>query len=263
MFYSNNQIKNLITCGLCSSRFADPRIVPCGRTFCNKCIIQSDSEHFECLFKDKTHEIPLDGFVKNLVVESLINQNPHIVSRDENAEELRSKLAQLKSGLEYLRNPEQNSERRINTECSSVRNKIDLNTELAIQNLQSKRDELIKEVNDYEKECLEKLRNSNISNNNIVLEIENFYDTCLGLFEEYNIDNSKINKALANCPNYLDRIHSQKKIIDIEVFDNKIIKFIENKIDFQPIELNIIHKISKKKEQEKKSENIEFQVFIQ
>ena len=41
MFFSENDIKKLKTCPLCSEELHDPRVLDCGSTACNICITNS------------------------------------------------------------------------------------------------------------------------------------------------------------------------------------------------------------------------------
>lgn len=53
MFYLDSQIKTILVCDICKDIFSDPRVLPCGRTFCNDCIAQSSNSKFKCLCEKK------------------------------------------------------------------------------------------------------------------------------------------------------------------------------------------------------------------
>lgn len=53
MFYSTGQVKELLICSVCENAFTDPRVLPCGETFCNKCIESSQDKVFKCLCEKK------------------------------------------------------------------------------------------------------------------------------------------------------------------------------------------------------------------
>jgi hypothetical protein len=57
---SNNsdEVENLITCGLCSELYVDPRLLPCSHIYCARCIHQKGSinnnNHFQCPLCNQT-----------------------------------------------------------------------------------------------------------------------------------------------------------------------------------------------------------------
>ena len=53
----------------------DPRLLPCGKSVCHRCVdILADTykKRIKCENFGKTHEIPDDGFPKNLALQELL-----------------------------------------------------------------------------------------------------------------------------------------------------------------------------------------------
>ena len=69
----------LLECSICLQVYQDPRILPCGHTFCLKCI-QSSASHM-CPLCKRDWQPPINGFQglsKNFVVENFISSLPSV-----------------------------------------------------------------------------------------------------------------------------------------------------------------------------------------
>jgi hypothetical protein len=75
MFYQADQIDSILICSVCDNKMVDPRILPCGKSVCHKCvdvIADTDKKRIKCHNCGKIHEIPDDGFAKNLSLQELL-----------------------------------------------------------------------------------------------------------------------------------------------------------------------------------------------
>lgn len=228
MFYSDSQINNIIICELCKNKLSDPRNVPCGRTFCNDCIIQSSDNDFKCICEKERHEIPEEGFPRALAIANLLNQNPIGVSRGKIVEELMAKLEELINGLNDIQNSYDRSECRIIQHCDSIKNQIDLATETAIQNIQNQRETLLEKVNQHQKECLENLVHESSAKSKLeksLKEKKDFYENWQIKFEQHKIDDFEVRNALTTCKNYLRLLSEDHYYLKRYTHNNKIISF--------------------------------------
>ena len=72
-------VNSLLECCICLDAYQDPRILPCGHTFCLKCIQRNASE--VCSYCKTNFSLPATGFQglpTNFVVESFITSLPSV-----------------------------------------------------------------------------------------------------------------------------------------------------------------------------------------
>lgn len=228
MFYSSNQIKNQLLCQICKEIVSDPRVLPCGRTFCNNCVTKSDDNNFKCLCEKKCHAFPEDGFPVNQLIVGLLNQKPAHVSRGESAEYLWRQLGKINIGIYDIENSLSQSEQTIKERCCSLRNEIDILTETALQSIQNQREELLKKVIAYEQECLENLTKNDHIKTELEKSIKNlkeFSKNCQNLFEKHEIDVDECERTIKDSENYLIKINRDKINLRTFMFNDKIMKF--------------------------------------
>ncbi|XGW26654.1 hypothetical protein V3C99_007340 [Haemonchus contortus] len=86
----NKEIENLLTCCICTTRYSEPKVLPCQHTFCLQCLemcvrfhIISQSEKLICPICRVEHSIPSEGvqaFPSNYTIIDLLN-NPALVAQ--------------------------------------------------------------------------------------------------------------------------------------------------------------------------------------
>ena len=75
MFYQADAIDGILICKICDNKMVDPRLLPCGRSVCHRCvdlIADTDKKRIKCQNCAKIHVIPDDGFLKNLTIQELL-----------------------------------------------------------------------------------------------------------------------------------------------------------------------------------------------
>ena len=153
MFYQENKINHLKTCAVCRKTFSDPRIIPCGHTFCKYCIItlknKEDETKLTCFKCQKEHTmINTTDFRVNMIVCELIEEKPNEVIHSKNMAELKKSLNLLYEGIESLQSNLDNGALAIYEHCSKLRRDVQLNTELLIEKIKDYNEKLINEIND-------------------------------------------------------------------------------------------------------------------
>lgn len=103
MNFEAKDILEELICPNCQMKFADPRILPCGQTCCQKCVeelirnIESVND-FTCPFCASIHHVPTQiGFPRNLMADKLVNLSRIKVSINENCKRLDEYLKKLSS----------------------------------------------------------------------------------------------------------------------------------------------------------------------
>ena len=75
MFFQADAINNVLICKICDTKMVYPRILPCGKSICHRCvdlIADTEKKRIKCENCAKIHEIPDEGFPKNLALEELL-----------------------------------------------------------------------------------------------------------------------------------------------------------------------------------------------
>jgi hypothetical protein len=170
MFYEHNQVEDLLNCGHCGERFDVPLLLPCWKTCCQRCINKSldkSTGGLNCPFCQTCHKIPVDGFVTNDTLASLLKLKPVDVRRAEQFKKTCDLFKQLQYNLDNLDEIETiqktslNKNKHLNNnDCDNgyvdyfeiVRNAIRTNTQSFIQETCRYRDNLLHDVDTLEKQ---------------------------------------------------------------------------------------------------------------
>ncbi|CAF0882673.1 unnamed protein product [Brachionus calyciflorus] len=142
-----------ILCPTCHEIFTDPIMLPCGETICSKCTPKVYTDKIFCSFCHALHKIPENGFQNN---KNLLKTLNSIVS-DDKIQELRDLKKNIEADFEEVKTKLESSDAKISDYCQRVINKIDLAAELKINEINKIRDEMIKQVLEYQSTCLAKI----------------------------------------------------------------------------------------------------------
>jgi hypothetical protein len=231
MFFTENQIKDKTTCGKCKTIFNDPRSLPCGECICNKCILNGigdkSSNEFNCFCCDEIHNVPRNGFPVNKIVLSFLEMKPQAEIKFNVWEEFKKQLKQMKGNLDNLISKVNSSDEIVTEHCEMVKNQIDTKTESLIQKIESYREVLLKEVDDYELECKDNIKKAKIN-------FEKKMKESCRLFDEYNeylnkqiIDENVLAQMNKNAIKQTKSLEGKLNKFNVVIFNNNKIKFNE------------------------------------
>src|SRR5690606_15275267 len=93
MFYQESMIKSVLTCPICKQLFDDPKLLPCGDTFCHECILSlvkstDDNKQVQCTECSQVHQMPHNGFTSIRLFEQFNKQKPSHVYRGKRVKKL-------------------------------------------------------------------------------------------------------------------------------------------------------------------------------
>jgi hypothetical protein len=239
MFFDEASIRNLLKCKLCNSNFFDqPRILPCGKTVCENCIIDiehSNNQKFKCSLCFKDHEIPKDGFILNELAFEMISIQPDEVSRSQICEQFKNELKNLDKLIHELNFNSENGADIINQHCFEQRRLIQLSTETKIQEINkieeiNKLNEIfIDEVDNYEKKCINSYRNKEKSFrkivNNLIDEANSFLNKMQLYLKEYQINDAYITSYILISDSFKSKLKDELENIKFITFGNDLICF--------------------------------------
>ena len=163
MFYDEASINKLIVCKVCDEKLQDPRVLPCGKSICFKCVdILSDTSktHVKCQHCGKMHDIPHNGFLPNDEIAELARLKANDVKRGKKIEELKKINNSIKAKVAKLETDQRIGDVKIREQYDNVLN----NVQQAIEEAHSKLDEFhanfMSYVDGYEKNCQSELKKS-------------------------------------------------------------------------------------------------------
>jgi hypothetical protein len=136
MFYQADQIDNILICSVCDNKLVDPRILPCGKSVCHRCVdilADTDKKRIKCQHCAKTHEIPDEGFPKILALQKLLECEAKEVSHSNQMEEFKKLLDTLNVTKQSIESTMECGDATIRDHCDKVRNDMQLAIEQAQQ----------------------------------------------------------------------------------------------------------------------------------
>jgi hypothetical protein len=156
-----SSISELIKCPLCRQVYQDPRMLPCGYSLCERCILSLtdnlDIDEFDCQLCLDTHTITstvankLQQFPLNLFIVELCSRAPHLVQTNE----LKDKLSVLDSSYKELERTYHASLDIIHGYCEQVRQEVSTSGETFINKAKRLIKDNLEAVGHYEAECVQ------------------------------------------------------------------------------------------------------------
>lgn len=180
MFYEEKVIREIIICPICSNKYNDPRILPCGRSMCFDCIqnIIDKNNTLNCNLCKGKHERPPNGFIKNMDLSKLLESKSKEIYRSETVEELKAKLKDLDLKSSALCNDLKNNEMIITNRCDLIKKDVSSVADRIHRKVNKYVEDMFKIIDDYQNECISKFKlNTNYQNsiNNFLNEANLFY----------------------------------------------------------------------------------------
>lgn len=105
MFFPEDDINEELLCQKCECKFNDPRILPCGQSFCQLCIEElmanESNDRLKCPHCSSEHQ-PADraGFPSNIVLVKLLKKRSVEVSRGETVKQFQNDLKRIEAKIE-------------------------------------------------------------------------------------------------------------------------------------------------------------------
>ena len=157
MFFEEKKINDILDCSKCGERLDEPKILPCGDNVCSSCVstICVNNNKFECIVCNEQYVMPEKGLPTSKKLSALSALQPTEVSRGKSVESLKHKLKEIKNKLSSLIFGAQNGIDFIKGYCSNLKNDAQLAAEKLIEQINDCNDDFIKEINEYEKNCIQ------------------------------------------------------------------------------------------------------------
>jgi hypothetical protein len=247
MFYQAEKIDSILICSVCENRMVDPRILPCGKSVCNRCVdllTDTDNKRINCQNCAKIHEIPDEGFLINQIAKEMIKCEADQVLQSSQIAEFKQLLDTLNAARQSIESTLECGDAKIRDHCDKVRNDM----QLAIEQAHAKLDEIHKgfmyEIDNHEKECQAKFKS--IKQNKVDIEkalngSNELLSKSNKLLKQFKIDQSEFAVLFESAQSILNNLEQIKDGIQKEMFNESLLKFEREK----SFDSSVIGKIAK------------------
>jgi hypothetical protein len=263
MFYQAANIDSILICEVCDNKLVDPRILPCGKSVCHRCVdilADSDKKRIKCQNCAKIREIPDDGFLKNLALQKLLEFEAKEVSHSNHIEEFKLLLNSLNTMRHSIEMTLVCGDSKIRDHCDKVRNDMQLAIEQAHAKLDEFHKDFMDDIDSHEKECQAKfklIQQNKVDINKALNDSNELLSKSNRLLSQFKIDQSEL-MTLSESANFLlSNLETIKVGIHREMFNESLLKFekqknfdssVIGKIFKQNIELSFLENIENMRE---------------
>jgi hypothetical protein len=235
MFFQADAINNVLICKICENKMVDPRILPCGKSVCHRCVdilADTNKKRIKCQYCAKIHEIPDNGFLKNLALQELLEFEAKEVLQSSHVEELKKILDKLNSTKQSIESTLECGDATIRNHCDKVRDEMQLAIEQAREKLDEFHKDFMDEIDNHEKECQAKFK-SILQNKPDIEKAINESNELLSksnqLLKQFKIDQSQLETLFESAQPLLTNLEQIKDGILTNMFNKSLLKFKRQK----------------------------------
>jgi hypothetical protein len=259
MFFQADAINTILICKICDTKMVDPRILPCGKSMCHRCvdlIVDTDKKRIKCQNCAKIHEIPDEGFPKNLSLQELLECEAKEVLQSNHIEEFKKLLDILNATKQSIETTLESGDAKIRDHCDKVRNDMQLAIEQAHAKLDEFHKDFMGEIDNHEKQCQAKFKF--IQQNKVEIEtaLNDSNELLLKsnhLLKQFKIDQTELATLFESARSLQTNLEQIKDEIQTNMFNGSLLKFEKQK----SFDSNVIGKIVKQNIELYFLENIE------
>jgi hypothetical protein len=238
-YFLGSAIETELVCLSCKTRYEIPKVLPCGYTICKSCeldlIIIKDTKKIECLFCNEEHELPKNGFPINKSIANMLGKSSLTVNRGDVHDATTKKICELKSISSNFMNDLNDPIEKIKTYCELQKSKIELKTESMKQYLEKYCDNLTNQINNFEKECLEKNQNQGKFDNfkRFIAKCDKQYETMSVFLNKPDIQDKDLKIKYKEASSLINDLENDKKAFESVVFNKRKLCFTENDFELE------------------------------
>jgi hypothetical protein len=260
MFFQAEAINNVLICKICENKMVDPRLLPCGKSVCHRCvdiIADTDKKRIKCENCAKIHEIPDEGFPKNLALQELLECEAKEVFRSSQIEEFKRFLDILNDIKQSIESTLECGDAKIRDHCDKVRNDMQLAIEQAHAKLDEFHNDFMDGIDNHEKECQANFKSIRQNKADIEKALNELLSKSDYLLKQFQIDQDELSILFESAQLHLNNLEQIKDGIQREMFNESLLKFekqksfdssVIGKIVKQNIELYFLENIEKMRE---------------
>jgi hypothetical protein len=263
MFYQAEKINRILICKICDTKMVDPRLLPCGKSVCHRCVdflADTDKKRIKCQNCAKIHEIPDEGFLKISALQELLDCEAKEVSHPNQIDEFKTLLNSLDTIKQSIESTMECGDVKIRDHCDKVRNDMQLAIEQAHAKLDEFHKDFMVEIDNHEKECqaMFKLIQKNKGDIEKALNDSNqLLSKSDHLLKQFKIDQTQLETLFQSGLSLLANLEATKDKLQREMFNGSLLKFerpksydssVVGKIVKQNIELYFLENVEKMRE---------------
>jgi hypothetical protein len=247
MFYQAEKIESILICQVCENKIVDPRLLPCGKSVCHRCvdiIAETDKKRIKCQNCAKIHDIPDEGFLKNLALQELLECEAKEVSQSNHIKEFKILLETLNATKQNIESTLECGDATIRDHCDKVRNDMQLAIEQAHAKLDEFHKDFMEEIDTHEKQCQAKfklIRQNTQDIEKALNESNELLTKSNHLLKQFKIDQTELATLFENAQSLQNNLETIKDGIQREMFNGSLLKFDKPK----NFDSNVIGKIVK------------------
>jgi hypothetical protein len=259
MFFQADAINSILICTVCDNKMVDPRLLPCGKSVCHRCVYilaDTDNKRIKCQNCGKIHEIPEEGFFINQLAQELLKCEAKEVFRSNHEEEFKTLLNLLDSVKQSIESTMEGGDATIRDHCDKVRNDMQLAIEQAHAKLDEFHKDFMHEIDNHEKECQAKfilIQQNKVDIDKTLNDSNELLSESYRLLNQFKIDQSELSTLFESAQSLLANLETIKDGIQREMFNDSLLKFEKQK----SFDSNVIGKIVKQNIELYFLENIE------
>ena len=254
-----------LKCKQCKHVFNDPRLLPCGTTKCNDCIMRFLSPVTKSYYCDDcgwVHELgynKLSEFPKNQMINDQLIKRKHSIGNDKDelmCNNLKFNMNKLNEITMFVNQNFENVIEQLKSNVQQVNDQVEMETDNLLEKIDNDNMFLKSQIKNFEaNEFLNRKSHFQIDFKKSIDECKKFHELITPKLNVSNPDMSVVKDAIKN---------SKKFMSDIERLNNRLKSELTNikSIEFQPASLtksqedeNLIGKINLKKFDYKNIEN--------
>jgi hypothetical protein len=247
MFYQVDAINTILICTVCDNKMVDPRLLPCGKSICHRCvdiIAETGKKRIKCQNCAKIHVIPHGGFFKNLALQELLECEEKAVLQSNQIGDFKKLLDTLNSTMQSIESTMECGDAKIRDHCDKVRNDMQLAIEQAHAKLDEFHKDFMHEIDNHEKECqamFKLIQQNKVDIENALNESNEFLSKSNYLLNQFNIDQTELATLFESAKLHLNNLEATKDKLQRDMFKQSRLKFEKQK----SFDSNVIGKIVK------------------
>jgi hypothetical protein len=233
MFYEKDDLNNKLNCIKCNQRLDEPRILPCGETICAYCYIsiEANKNKFVCFVCNENHSLTENGLPINKILLKILALESKEVYRGNEVKQLKGYLDDIQEDINKISFCLNNGVDRIKDFCFDLKNKVQLRTEEAIEQLNEHNQDMITEIEEFERFCIKSYQvnlNTNDEVRKTKKELEEFNLKWNQYLKQTVICDKKISEAIAKASELGMKTKKDFANLDKFIFNGSQMKFERN-----------------------------------
>lgn len=217
-------LDNDTICTECNKNCSELSLLPCGKSQCIACISSNKNlNEFKFSFCKTVHQIQINELSSN---DSLIKRmNKEIqIKLNKEAEDFKEVLSEIEAKIKQAEFDLSNGDHVISEHCRELKRRVQLAKEIKMQELEKLSDQMLSQIDLYEKDAINDYLQSNKDQNDLKLkEIKDYIAKCNNELIKLDIKDSKYKIEEIN-----SRLKMEQEKINYIIFNQNMLDYTSN-----------------------------------